>query len=207
MRLLKTVLLAAAILLPAAMVQAAGLGAGQNPLLSTVQYAADVTYNSKQMTGSGKVYHGAPGLERREVSMMGQNSVMLLKSREVFILMPQMNMAMRMGMSQDPVVQAVQKADAVTFTKLGTESVNGERADKYKVQGEANGTFWITPDGILVRAEVPMQGDVMRYDVSNIQRGSQSRALFEVPAGMKVMDASQMRGMMNGMMGNRGMPQ
>ncbi|MDA5193914.1 hypothetical protein [Govanella unica] len=179
------------------------LSAASNPLLSTVQYSAEVSYNSKQWQGSGKVYHAAPNLERRELAIMGQNSVMLLRKQEVLMLMPQMNLALRMTAVDDPITLATQKTDSgkVTFTKLGRELVNGEQSDKYKVAGEAEGIFWVTPDGILVKAELPQGGEVIRYDARNIKRGTQPQSLFDVPAGTKVMNAQDMGAMMRSMHG------
>lgn len=179
--------------------------AGAHPFMSSVPYSADVTYKSKDMKGSGKIFHAAHNMERREIGMMGQNSIMIIRDSEVLMLMPQMNMAMRMAATQDPVLAAVQKTDDanVRFTKVGSETVNGEKADKYKVEGNAQGLFWVTGDGILVKAEIPADGDVMRYDVTNIKRGAQPKSLFTVPPGTKVIDAGDAGAMMRGMQGLR----
>lgn len=200
MRLAKTVMLAAAAMLAGLFFQAfppagaAGAAADtlRNPLASTVQYAADVTYSSKKINGKGRIYHAAPGLERRDVTMMGHDSVMIVKPNEVLILVPQMNVAMRLPVVEDPIVMINRGAEKVRFSKLGSETVNGEKADKYRMEGEAKGLLWITADGIPVKAEIPLEGDVMRYDVLNIKRGAQPESLFALPKGMTIVDAQKM---------------
>lgn len=162
--------------------------AADNPFKQRTEYAADVKVTSSEFNSSGRVYQ-SKSAERREMTVQGQNAIIIIREKEVLMLTAGTPFALRMETSEDPLDQ-IRQADAATFKKLGEETVNGERADKYEVQDEnATGYFWATRDGIMMRAEItPKDQGKMVVDTLNVRRGAQPSSLFELPAGTKIVD-------------------
>jgi|SRR5687767_9352889 len=75
-----------------------------------------------------------------------------------------------------------------TCTKVGTEELNGRKADKWEMKTEANPEpkfIWI--DHRLRIAIRTQQGD-SSYELKNIQEGPQDPTWFQVPAGYTRME-------------------
>jgi hypothetical protein len=99
---------------------------------------------------------------------------------------------------------------------VGTEVVNGMDTTKYKTvwqteDGKFGGFSWVTEDGIAVKAflvsETGGEKQRIRYQITELERGSQPQDLFEVPEGYAKMDLSGGRGLAGMMSGMGGQPQ
>ena len=78
-----------------------------------------------------------------------------------------------------------------TCHKVGNETVNGRRAVKYEgtsPSGEPS-SVWLDPK---LRFPVKWQGKSSAGELRNIQEGTQSASLFEIPAGYTKMDIGNM---------------
>ncbi len=77
----------------------------------------------------------------------------------------------------------------------GRETISGETALRFSIDGQRDaaritGNIWLSPDGILLRAETESElgGEIVQglMEVSDIQRGSIDSTLFELPEGMSI---------------------
>lgn len=168
------------------------------PWFPKVGYSADMKMDmsegrdGKRMIVKGKIYASPNGSERREIVAEGQKNV-IIKRRDkqvTWILMPQQKMYMenRAGENERDPEGKMQEGD-VKFTKLGSETVNGMRTTKYKIEavhkdgGRFIGHRWVTKQNIPVRMEGTSNGNRIRIDYTNIKTGKQDPRLFEIPAG------------------------
>ncbi|HEY8352745.1 MAG TPA: DUF4412 domain-containing protein [Sphingomonadales bacterium] len=162
--------------------------AGDNPFAKRIEYSADINYTIAGMKGDGKVFQGK-NADRREMTVQGQRSVMIVKNKELLMLMPDLNMAMRMPLDADPLQEALNPGPDVKFTKLGEESVNGEQTAKYKVDFEGGSSIiWTTDDGIVMKVEAETGEGKLTVNTTNVKRGPQPASLFELPSGVQIMD-------------------
>jgi hypothetical protein len=167
------------------------------PPVGQTPYAADFVMRGGGQEIEGRV-HQTPGAERREVTLDGQRQIMLLRAEagEMAMLFPDMKMGMRLPMPRDPNLEAAEAFAAADPQPLGEETVNGEPTTVYAVDdGDMRGRFWVTPDGIVMRSDVTTEDGPFSLELSDVERGPQDPALFEVPAGTEMMDAGQLPGM------------
>lgn len=178
-----------------------------------VEYSADSSMETEQGTMKGKVYY-APGKERREMNMGGQQTItiMRLDKKMMWMLMPDQKMYMENPLDSGNHSKSTDLSNAkVESTEVGSETVNGVSTQKYKVivttdQGKMGGFFWKTSDGILVKSDlVAMEKSSkvrMKTDLTNLKVGHQDPKLFEIPAGYSTMNMGAMMGgaMMGGAM-------
>jgi hypothetical protein len=91
-------------------------------------------------------------------------------------------MVMPLDESMVQVKDPTRDANA-TFTKTGSETVNGVACDRYEwTSGTDRGTIWIDGAKQVVSRVKPADGK-SQVDFTNHQVGEQPAALFEVPAG------------------------
>jgi len=158
------------------------------PFSKRAEYSADISYNMAGHQGVGRVYQSKEA-DRREMTVSGQRSVIIMKDDEVLMMMPDMGMAMRMPHGSDPVGMAYDPDESMKFNAVGTETVNGEKTTKYLAESEdGTGHFWVTEDGILMRVEMQTDDGTMTINTTNVKRGAQPATLFELPAGVRIMD-------------------
>ena len=88
-------------------------------------------------------------------------------------------------------------------TRTGDCSVAGETGAEWTKTTAEDGsdTVCVTQDGIILRATD--DGRTV-WETTQVQRGPQSAALFELPEGVQVMDLGNMGGMMEQMMRQQG---
>lgn len=90
-------------------------------------------------------------------------------------------------------------------TRLGSDTVAGEACDLWRIEEKAVGSepveACITPDGIVMRATATMNGKPkVVFEVTELTRGPQDPALFEVPKGVKITKVPRgMQGMIPGL--------
>ncbi len=161
----------------------------------TVEYSADRVIESSAGTFNGKVY-SAKDKERSETSMQGMQSVMILRRDKPlgYMLMPAPKMAKPPDFKVAQEQSGSQPSDQVDISEVGSETVEGQAATKYKLvmkDGSAGGFIWVTKDGIAVKMDMLTKSgrDKQRMTVTlkNVTIGAQDPALFEVPSGYSAM--------------------
>ena len=171
-------------------------------------YKATRVIDSGGAQMSGLLFHDH-GKERWEMSMEGMTHVMILRPdlEKIFLLMPQMNMAMEMPLTRGGSIPTPDRYSGIEPEIVGQEVIAGEQTTKYKVEGD-EGTgpytmfFWMTDDGITMRTQGSSAEGSFELRLDDLQRGEQPAALFELPAGVQVMPANP--AMMNQMIQGRG---
>lgn len=175
-----------------------------------VEYSADITMTMESggqaISMAGKVF-SALDRERREIDMMGQQSVIITRhdSKTTLILMPAQKMYLEQkhgaggapGMPGGPDPMRTWQDSDVSMTELGKETINGVATTKYELSmktpdGAAKGLLWLSADRIPIRFEgssAPSadkaRGGTFRMEAKNLKIGKQPAALFEVPAGFQ----------------------
>lgn len=182
-------------MLLAAFVFVAGSVHGAPAIKPTVDYSADMTIQAGKENGSARIYHSG-GADRREMSMAGHKMTMISDDKEMLMIMPQASMAMRMKVPQDPVSKVYDRAEQANFEAVGKDTVNGEKATKYRIEeADARGHVWLTDDGIMMKADMKSDQGSVLIELDNLKRGPQDPALFKAPDGLRIMDMGQMGGM------------
>ncbi len=181
--------------------------AGSWPTANTA-YQGTRVMNSGDVQMSGRLFHDH-GKERWEINMEGMTQVMIMRPDlgKMFMLMPQVNMAMEMPLTDGGKIPTPDRYAGTEPEIVGQEVIAGEQTTKYKVEGnEGTGPytvfFWMTDDGITMRTQVTSTEGSFEMRLDGLQRGAQPAALFEVPAGVQVMPADP--AMLNQMMQGQG---
>jgi len=177
-------------------VVAAGSAQATNTLpVPSVEYSADRVIESDAGTIEGKVYSSL-GKERMETDMGGMRSVMILRrDKQIgWMLMPMQKMYQELDFAKAQKQSGAAPADQVEITEVGSESVEGFDATKYKLvmkDGSAGGFIWITQQGIAVKMDMLSKSgrDKTRITMTlkNLSIGSQDAQLFELPADYSAM--------------------
>jgi len=201
-----------------------GIGLGQLARAAEIpkpksDYSADVRMRLADASGresyesKGREYYSG-GKRRREMSMMGHETILIERpdKKLVWSLMPATRSYLEFGEDAegDDSMPDPLGEDDVSLERIGSESVNGEQASKFRVtMDDGRGTAWMTSDNILVRFEgtTTSEGRTMeiRIDFENIERGTQPAKLFERPADYsKLPSFGGMSGGLGGMPGPPG---
>jgi len=178
-----------------AMVGSIAVGLGEmNEEIGRVQtsFSADATLETEEITTKSRVYY-QPGMVRDEIDMAGQKMVMIRRfDLNKFWMIIGQGMYMESAADQDSAQAPNYKL--VSREIVGTETVNGMETTKYKSvyesrDGKFGGFTWYTDDNIAVKAFLihESKGDKQRfkYEMSNLERASQPKDLFEIPPGHK----------------------
>lgn len=169
-------------------------------------YSADSTIQTGDLRISGRVWHDH-GRERREMNVQGVTQVVIMRPDRnlAYMIMPQMNSGFEMDFGAAGIPSPEQMMNGLDPVAEGHETVEGLDTTRYHVTGNASdgsaveGRVWVTEDGIVVRFEgsAQHQGQTqhVRMTLQNIVRGAQDAALFEPPAGIRLMrmDPNMMR--------------
>lgn len=171
----------------------------------SVEYSADRTMETSAGTFTGKVYV-AKDKERSETNMGGMQSVMILRRDKQlgWMIMPMQKMYQTLDFAKAQAQSGAAPDNQVEITEVGTESLEGLRATKYKMlmkDGSAGGFIWMTEHGIPVKMDMLSKdgGEKTRMTITlkNLKIGPQDAQLFELPSGLAAMPS----------MGNFGMRQ
>jgi len=175
------------------------LHAAELPFKPPVAYACDVAFSDGTSKGGGRFIIGGPGKQRME--MKSDEGAMTIIIRQDQKKMYMLNVAEKSAMVMPLNPAMVQVKDptqdpGATFTKTGSETVNGVACDRYDwTSGAGKGTVWIdAKQGVQVRAKDAKS----QADFTNYQIGAQKAELFEVPKGYETMEMPGMGGMMGG---------
>lgn len=170
-------------------------------------FSADAQIETEEHQMTSHVYY-QPGMVRDVTDMGGMEMVTIQRydQGKVWILMGQ-------GMYIESAVGQAEQAPEyklIERTLEGTETIDGVQTKKYKTvyegpEGRFAGFTWFTDDNIAVKgfmvSETKGEKQRLKWTMTNIQRGEQPDALFELPPGAKPMGG--VGGLMD-MMGNMG---
>jgi hypothetical protein len=172
-------------------------------------FSADAQIETEEHQISSHVYY-KPGMVRDVMDMGGMEMVTIQRydQGKVWVLMgPGVYMEREIGEAeQAPEYKLVER------TLEGTEMVDGVQTKKYKTiyegpDGRLAGLTWFTDDNIAIKgfivSETNGEKQRIKWTMTNVQRGDQPAALFELPPGAKPMGG--MGGLMNMMGGMTGM--
>ena len=181
--------------------------AGEFPY-AKVDYSADLVMESRTGPNAApeamtmKVYF-SKGKQRSEILQGGLRTVVImdLKDESSVVLMEKQKTYMMVPSEQNSPTHMMHQED-LKMTKIGTETVNGVKAIKYKVEnrdedgGHFSGHYWLTADNVPVRMEgedVNMgERSQIKVDYKNIKIGKQDPSLFTIPPGYTAMSMPTM---------------
>jgi len=169
---------------------AVGLGQLNDVGQIDTAFAADAKVETEEMNVNTKIYY-TPGKLRDEMSMGGQEMVMI---RRFDLNKLWMIMGQGMYMEIDPEGGSEQAPQYTLIERevIGPETVNGIPTTKYKSvyetkDGKFGGFTWFTDDNIAVKAfmihETKGEKQRLKFEITELRRGSQSDSMFEIPAG------------------------
>lgn len=180
-----------------------------------VEYSADSVIQNEEGTIEQHVYV-TPTKERKEMlTGSGDGGVQIFRfdNKVMWMLMPSEKMYMEnsiMGKGKGNDTSQWTYEDTV----MGEEMLNGMKVTKYKTiatstDGKKYGGFsWRTKEGISIKQDLLYKegNDKKRMmtELKNVMIGTQDPKLFEIPEGFTKFG---MAGMMDGMMGQKGMGQ
>ena len=167
------------------------------PLAATLIDAQTGFSAERTLVIDGRTYRGKvwamPGKERHEQAIYGLRPVFLLRADSPLgeIVLTSMKTIVQFDI---PVELELLNLVALKQRPTGRETVNGIATTRYALdksipQGRAEGTLWLSRDGIPMRLAgtfTNAKGKVstVRWELSGVKTGSQPAALFESPAGM-----------------------
>lgn len=189
----------------------AGVAQAAKPTQPQVEYSADTSMETAEVSMKGHVNY-APTRERREMVMDGGDKMIMITRQDkkvAWTLMPADKMYMEMSLDQ---ASAQAKDDTSKYkieqTVVGPESLNGLNTTKSKIimtgpKGEKMGGFmWTTKDNIVVKMDAIAidKKDKHRFktELTNLKVGKQDPKLFEVPAGYEKMGMPSFGALMGG---------
>jgi hypothetical protein len=160
----------------------------------SVPFSADRTLVVGERSFSGKLY-SIPGSQRHEQAIEGVEQVVILHGNVArgWLVLPGLNSFVEFGFTR---AAAELRDQDLLSTKLGEETIGGQRTTKYRVEHtardgtEVDGYAWLTRDGIPMRLDglfTPANGGKptpFRMELSNLRTGPQDPTLFDVPQNM-----------------------
>ena len=177
--------------------------------LQAAEYSADMETRSRgHIVIKGKFYV-TEEKSRNEMNQGGRKIIMIsrLDKGVVWTLMPQEKSYMEMGIDLDDNEIMPDNWKSLLDKegkKLGRETVNGIKCDKYEITDEGEKvTYWIAIKGGMAVRIVTTETEVNYH---NIRTGKQPDHLFQIPTGYRKFALPQIPGMQG--MGNMpGMPE
>lgn len=157
-------------------------------------------------TTRGGVYNAHVNVGKDKMRMdTGDNIVISRMDKKItWMLVPAQKIYMEQAIDPKNMTVTSEKVDGeVNRERLGAETVNGIKTDKYKVTYSVNGMEdtmyqWIAPSlNLPVKSEAGDGSWMIEY--TNIKTGPQDASLFELPSGYNKMDAYNMGDLMKGM--------
>lgn len=171
--------------------------------------AFSVSYDQETTVGR-EVYQSRVSMKdqlfRTEMTLDGQESIILRNAQGTYTVMPSEGMAMKVAMlrpGQGPVRGAENYTQYLAereAEKIGSETIDGRACDVYRyVEPETGETasVWVWKEHMFpVRFETDTAEGQSVTELSNIRLGAAiSDEAFELPAGVQVMDLGAFMGM------------
>lgn len=167
------------------------------PLAATLIDARTGFSAERTLVIDGRTYRGKvwamPGKERHEQALYGMVPVFLLRGDSKFgeIVLTGLKTVVEFEI---PAELRVLNVATLKQRPIGSETVGGVATTKYAIdksipEGRAEGTLWLSRDGIPMRLAgtfTNAKGKVstVRWELSGVKSGPQPATLFEPPAGM-----------------------
>lgn len=159
----------------------------------TVSYSGVREMVTSEGTISMKEYH-AP--QKQRIEMDGPSGPMIMINRSdkqlAWMIMPSMNMYMKIPGTQFDQ-QTGGDVKVVEHSKVGSETIDGHKVDKYKSvfeDAEGNkggGYYWITKDNIPLKMDMVFKDGEEKHRVKmqlkELEVAPQADSLFEIPEG------------------------
>ena len=155
--------------------------------LAAQGFSADIVTAHGNQTMQGKIFVSG---EKMRFETAGMATITRMDRKVVWLLMPSEKMYMEQAFRPENVVPSSEPtAGEVERTLLGTETVNGAVADKYRITVQTDGkrhTFlqWLAKDSLLPVKTAAEDGSWWQ-EYRNIKLGEPDPALFELPDGYK----------------------
>ena len=151
------------------------------------QFSAEIISRSGGASFKGKMFFAGDKFRMENPQAV---TISRMDKKTVWILMPEQKMYMEQAFTEDSARGMVQKMDnEVKREKLGTETVNGIKADKYKVsyktEGRTDSIYQWLASGMQMPVRTSSVDGKWSMELSNVKFGDQPDSLFEVPAGYK----------------------
>jgi hypothetical protein len=155
-------------------------------------FSAERTLVIDGHTYRGKVW-AMPGKERHEQAILGLQPVFLLRgdSRLAEVVLASIKTVVQFEI---PAELRLLNVAALAQHPVGRETVNGIATTKYAIdksipEGHAEGTLWLSGDGIPMRlagtfTNAKGKASTIRWELSGVKTGPLPAALFDPPAGM-----------------------
>lgn len=165
------------------------LFAVSNPVLAS-GFSADLIMVSGKEKMEGKVLVGK---EKMRFEMAEMISITRLDRRVVWVLIPSEKMYMEQRLGKDSVVPSKEPMPGeLERVHLGTETINGKAADKYRITVNTNGqkdSFyqWTAKDSGFPVKLAAIDGSWWQ-EYRNIVIGEPASGLFELPSGYKKLE-------------------
>ena len=183
---------------------AVGLGAMNEVGQIDTAFAADAKVETEEMNVNTRIFY-KPGKLRDEMSMGGQEMVMIRRFdlNKLWMIMGQ---GMYMDVDPNGGSDQAQQYKLISREVIGPETVNGMQTTKYKSvyetkDGKFGGFTWFTDDNIAVKAfmihETKGEKQRLKFEITDLRRGSQSDTMFEIPAGYQQFNMGGFAGMSN----------
>lgn len=167
----------------------------------TVSYSGVREMVTSEGTITMKEYH-AP--EKQRIEMAGPSGPMIMINRSdkqlAWMILPSMNMYMKIpGTQFDQQTGGDVGGDvkAVEHSKVGSETIDGHKVDKYKSDFEdaegnkGGGYYWVTKDNIVLKMDMVFKdGDEqhrVKMQLKELDVAPQADSLFEIPEGYSAM--------------------
>ena len=165
-----------------------------------VSFTADFSVSGDKGSYAGTVWH-APGRERRDFATKAGGQAVILRrdTDSAYLLKPGGRWYVGLGFAAVGSLAGGLDSLTVERTRLGSDSVAGIKATRYKVVGAGpkgsrfDGHAWFSADGIVLKAAGVMTGadgrkSEVATELANLRVGRVDERVFELPAGWFGMD-------------------
>ncbi|MDT8903069.1 DUF4412 domain-containing protein [Anaeroselena agilis] len=155
--------------------------------LASQGFSADIVSAHGNQTMQGKIYVAG---EKMRFETAGMATITRMDRKVVWLLMPSEKMYMEQQFRPENVVPSSETLSGeVERTLLGTETVNGMVADKYRITVQTDGkrhSFlqWLAKDSLLPVKTAAEDGSWWQ-EYRNVKAGEPDPSLFDLPEGYK----------------------
>ncbi len=174
-------------------------------MLATVAAAADFSAEMLSRSGKGKAIASKLFFtkDKMRTEAMGNITIVRMDKNVMWNIMTGQKAYMEMKIPAQSRASMSNKAPGeIKREKLGRETINGFRCDKYKVtykdpEGRKTSSMyqWLSGDNIPIKSAA-LDGS-WSSEIKNMKKGAQPGSLFEIPAGYKKMSIPMGAGMGN----------
>ena len=188
----------------------AGIGVALGMCLVGAEAQAFSAAYDQKVTQGSQVVNGKVTMKdemfRMEATVDGQTAVTIRNASGIYTYMPKEGMAMKMP-GLDPSQQPVQHADDYQqylqerqAERIGADTFDGHPCEVYRftdpaIQGTTTAWVW-TEKQFPIKMEIDGPKGKTVIELTNIQLGMAVQdAMFELPAGVQVMDMGSMMNM------------